>query len=201
MEEKKDFLEELNKNKIEHLPPIIETSMGQGNYFQLNKIGSSEDCPNPSRVRVLGSFDSGNIISGYRAFLLDGKPLRKSKIESIDLDMLGQNAFGQDEKPRQFWAFPIWHYQLGKIQICEMHQKAAMRQLKTWADNPKWGDLRGYALNISKSGSGVKTQYSITPIEIASFPSEHQERAKIVLTALKLEALFDNGDPFEDVPQ
>ena len=72
---------------------------------------------------------------------------------------------------------------------------------RTWGEDPKWGDLRGYDLNVSKSGTGVKTVYSMNPIEIAPFPAEHQERAKIVLSVLKLDALFSNGDPFEEVPQ
>ena len=199
---KKDFMEELSKSKVEHLPPLDESSMGKANYFQINKIGDQiQDIPNPSRIRVLGSFDSGSIIAGYRAFLMNGKPMRAKSPDSFDADMLGVNDFGQDEKPRQFWAFPIWNYHTGDVQICELHQKAVMRQLKTWGEDPKWGDLRGYDLNVSKSGTGVKTVYSMNPIEIAPFPAEHQERAKTVLAVLKLDALYSNADPFEEVPQ
>ena len=201
-QEKKDFMEELSKSKVEHLPPLDESPMGKANYFQINKIGDAiQDIPNPSRIRVLGSFDSGSIIAGYRAFLMNGKPMRAKSPENFDPDMLGQNDFGQDEKPRQFWAFPIWNYHTGDVQICELHQKKVMNQLKSWVDSPAWGDLRGYDVNVSKSGSGKNTAYSVTPIEIAPFPTEHQERAKTLLAVLKLEALFSNGDPFEEVPQ
>lgn len=84
----------------------------------------------------------------------------------------------------------IWNYQAEELQICKIHQKTILKQIKKYMDNKLYGDPTNYDLIISKSSTG-KTEYSVT----ANPPSELDSKIKEVLenTEIVLENIFIDG--------
>ena len=115
-----NFLASIQDEKVTFFPRVPESVGGGGQYLKVSKIGNG--LSNPLKLRLLGAFTDGTMIEGYRAFLPSGKPIRRKTIEEIPLNELGTNAFGQQEKPVLFWAFPVFVFDETNVQICEIHQ-------------------------------------------------------------------------------
>ncbi len=134
--------------------------------------------------RVLSS-----AIVGYEYFTKDNKPIRsKETFESIPDDMK------KDGTIKHFWAFVVYNYAAKRIQILELTQKGIMKTMQAYIKNPKWGNPREYDFIISRTGSGLDTEYatSVNPKEkLSEDISTVAENIKV-----NLEALYDGGDPF-----
>lgn len=188
-----NFLASIQDEKVTFFPRVPESVGGGGQYLKVSKIGNG--LSNPLKLRLLGAFTDGTMIEGYRAFLPSGKPIRRKTIEEIPLNELGTNAFGQQEKPVLFWAFPVFVFDETNVQICEIHQVGLMRELERLGSNSNWGDPRLYNIEIMKTGAGNKTAYQVTP-KRDSFPEEFLEVASQGANSIDLSKLFVNEDPF-----
>ena len=70
-----------------------------------------------------------------------------------------------------------------------------MQDMKALVDNPKWGDPKGYDITVTRTGEGYDTEYS-------TMPNPHSTVEQSVLDeyakkTIKLEALYEGGNPFE----
>lgn len=154
-----------------------------------NYLKITED---PQEFRILTS-----PIIGHEYFRVDGDrsvPVRqREEFDGVPSDSKDWN------KPKEFWAFPIWNHTLGKIQIAEITQQSIKKEiLKYVSDTENWGDPKKYDFRVSKSGQGKETRYTISPLPKSKFDSEADEKWAFELAkGVNLDALFDNGDPFK----
>src|SRR5437660_1568381 len=69
--------------------------------------------------RILGAFSEGTAIQGieYWRTGADGKrkPVRLHRGEPVPVIELEINQFGEPDRPKFFWAFPVWNYQEKKV--------------------------------------------------------------------------------------
>ena len=191
-----EFLNSISDEKIGFFPKV-EATQSQGAYLKVSAIGSAYS--NPLKIRILGAFIDDSMIEGWRAFNTSGMPMRKKTKDEIDLNQLGKNNFGQDEKPIKFWAFPVFVYDESNVQICEIHQVGLMRELERLGNDRNWGDPRQYDISIMKTGSGNRTAYQVTPSQ-AQFPQEHVDAVGKAIDQIDLQKLFVNEDPFLTSP-
>ena len=197
------FLNSISEEKIGFFPKV-EATQSQGAYLKVSAIGSAYS--NPLKIRILGAFIDDSMIEGWRAFNTSGMPMRKKTKDEIDLNQLGKNAFGQQEKPIKFWAFPVFIYSEGfknqdesNIQICEIHQKSLMSELERLGNDRNWGDPRHYDISIFKTGSANRTSYQATPSQ-SQFPQDQVESVGKAINQIDLQKLFVNEDPFLTSP-
>src|SRR5205085_12675627 len=100
---------------------------------------------------------------------------------------------GQGWKPKHFWAFAVWNYTEHAVQVLEVTQATILGQFSDLIANPDWGDPRGYDITVIRKGQALDTEYTVQPSPHKALHPDIQlafEEKK-----LKLEALFDGGDP------
>lgn len=163
----------------------IPKSSGQFAKFQDGK----------NRFRFLS-----DVVIGWEAWK-DRKPVRhagdvcKFKPEDADLNQNGKPNINY------FWAAVVWNYQaekadgkfIGKVQVLEITQKTVMGPLLDLENNPDWGDLRNYDIEINKKTEGDKTNYTV--IAIPPKPIADEIADAFLKTEVKLEKLFEGGYP------
>jgi len=103
------------------------------------------------------------------------------------------------KKPiKHFWAMVAWNYDAGKLQILEITQTGIQKKIKALAQDADWGDPQNYDIKVTKSGSGMETEYEVKPVP-------HKPIGDDVMiardsTVVDLEQLFTGGDPFNPEP-
>ncbi len=132
-------------------------------------------------------------IIGYEYWNMENKPVRsKTPYEEMP-DDIKPNKDGQF-KISHFWAFPVWNYQVKRVQILEVTQTSVQKAIKALVSNPKWGNPRLYDIAVTRVDEGI-TSYSVQgepPIGEPSKEIMDAYKAK----KIRLEALFEGGDPF-----
>lgn len=133
-------------------------------------------------------------ITGYKYWNTQNKPVRSKE--------------GWDEVPKDikrekdgtyhinhFWAFVVWNYEAEKIQILELTQKSIMRVIESYVKNPKWGSPKEYDFIVTRTGSGLETDYATTvnPKD----PLDVKIAEQYAVKKISLEKLFSGEDPFQ----
>jgi len=122
-------------------------------------------------------------------------PVRKEMGVKISLSELEIDPkSGKLESPKHFWAMPVYNYQEKQIQILEITQLTLIKALTAYINNPKWGNPIEYDISITKSGSGIATEYQIDHDPKEAIDPEILKEFKE--TPINLNALFDGKDPF-----
>ena len=116
-------------------------------------------------------------------------PKRVHIDEKIDIGTLED-----PESVKKFWAFPVWNYKLEKVQILEITQKGIQNTIKGLARSKDWGSPTGYDLTVIREGEGFETTYEVIPSPPKELDKEIEKQFKSMY--LKVEKLFDGGDPF-----
>lgn len=98
---------------------------------------------------------------------------------------------------RPFWAMYVWDYARNAPFVLEITQNSLIKQLTALGSDEDWGDFRNYDIKLMKKGSGKETQYSITPVPKKALPENYMETIK--KNPVRLEALYEGGDPWADV--
>jgi hypothetical protein len=106
-----------------------------------------------------------------------------------------------DNKPtapdvRHFWAVPVLDYQSNGVSVLEISQKTIQEGIRDFAKDADWGNPRDYDITITRKGAGLDTEYSLRPSPKVALTDEQLEFVKA--TPVCLEALFENGNPFEE---
>lgn len=102
------------------------------------------------------------------------------------------------EKPiKAFWAFHVWDYAREGLFVLEISQSSLLKALTSIAEDKDWGDFTKYDIKINKSGSGKDTRYTLTPLPHK--PLNDSIVAAIARSPVRLEALYDGGDPWTDL--
>ncbi len=158
------------------LPEGYTTPVSSGGFMKL------QDGDN--QFRVLSS-----AITGYEYWTNDKKPVRsKVKFENTP-------DIKPDSKVKHFWAFVVWNYATKAVEILELTQSTIMQAIENLTHDEDFGSPKGYDIKVTRSGQGIETEYSTiakppkeTPAEILAAYAEKK---------INLEALYDNGNPFE----
>lgn len=99
-----------------------------------------------------------------------------------------------EDKNKLFWAFIVFNYEQGAVQILEITQAQIRKQLESLVNDKDWGNPKEYDISIKRSGTGMDTSYSVLPKSHSKLTKEIQEA--VDGAEINLEALFDGGDPF-----
>lgn len=151
-----------------------------GNYAKL------EDGAN--RFRFLSP-----AIVGWLYWTTENKPARlRERPEELPQDIRYEN--GKPDKVKHFWAFAVWNYKEGKVQILELTQASIQGPIEDLVVNAEWGDPTGYDITITKKGQKLDTEYTVQPSPHKAVPDDAAAAYKA--TPVNLDALFSGGDPF-----
>ncbi|MFA6314946.1 MAG: hypothetical protein WC648_01070 [Candidatus Paceibacterota bacterium] len=128
-------------------------------------------------------------ITGSEYFKADNKPVRsKEPFDTIPDDIKKGGAV------KTFWAFLVWNYEAKRIQILELTQKGIMKTIQSYTKNPKWGNPKEYDFIVTRTGSGMDTEYAITVNP--KFPLDEVVTAQYEKMSVDLNALYEGLDPF-----
>lgn len=132
-------------------------------------------------------------IVGYEYWNNAGKPIRSKTPFKTTPDIKIKD--GKPEQVRHFWAFVVWNYQTSAIEILEITQSSIKDGIQNLVSDKDWGNPRAYDIKINKTGSGLSTEYSVSP-------KPHKEVESEILQAfsdkkINLNKLYDGGNPFE----
>ena|SRR3990167_3141328 len=133
-----------------------------------------------------------DVVFGWEGWK-DKKPFRhegevcKIKPEQVDVNQNGKPAINY------FWAMVVWNYSEKKVQVLEITQKTIQSPLYDLEQNPDWGDIKGYDIEINRKKEGDKTSYTVLGIPPKPLAKEIQEMYE--KTDVKLEKLFEGEYP------
>jgi hypothetical protein len=158
----------------EFLPKGYTAPKNTGNYYKLEK--------GTNRFRILSP-----AIVGHQYWTTENKPVRSRKpFNAIPVDARIDDG---KVKPKHFWAFLVWNYEESKVQVMEITQTTIMSAIEALVSDASWGSPKGYDIAITATGDGLDREYSV-------LPKPHSEAPKADISNIRLDALFDGGDPF-----
>lgn len=156
------------------------TQPEQDNGYMKLKLGAN-------KFRILSP-----AIVGFIYWNKDKKPVRsKQPFEYVPEDIRVEN--GKADKVKHFWAFVVWNYDAGAIQILELTQATIQGQLKIKIDNRE-GNATGNDFIVTRTGEGLDTEYDVDVTEASPIKAEIEIAYKA--KNINLEALFTGEDPF-----
>lgn len=149
-------------------------SSGSASYMKLEK---------ESKFRCIS-----NPISGWLEWV-DKKPIRTPLAD-------GEPEASDDENPpKKFIAMVVIDRKDDLVKILELTQQSVIKAIRALTNNPDWGKPFSYDINISKTGEGMKTKYTVQ-----ASPKKPLSKAEIAEAQEKkcnLEALFAGDDPWK----
>lgn len=86
----------------------------------------------------------------------DGKPTRIK----FDRDNKPAKGAGQKDSVKHAWGLVVWNYQTEAIEVLELDKQAIIAALYKHAADNDWGHPKYYDIVISKTGSGMDTDYT-----------------------------------------
>ena len=164
--------------------PIPEPTVSTG-YLKINENEKH-------RIRIMGtSKDPATFVQGWEAWETytneEGNPSQRPVRRPYELGKpcpQSLKEIDRDGKPKLFWYFTVWHADQEKPMVYEVTQSTIKDAIMAHKNNPAWGDPSNYVLEISRTGKGMDTTYSV----IAEPPSEPPP--KDIVNAMK-EAMID----------
>jgi len=162
----------------------------------MNNFFPTEDYKMPTASNYMKFIEGENpfrvlssAVIGYQYFTEDNKPVRQREA----FDVVPSNI-KKDGRINHFWAFAVFNINENKIQILEITQKTIMATMESYVKNPKWGNPREYDFIVTRKGSGMDTEYtvSVNPKE----PISQSIVDKCKSMNLNLETLYSGSDPF-----
>lgn len=105
------------------------------------------------------------------------------------------------QAPKEFWAFVIYNHTEKRIQIMELTQRTLMKTIVDLSKSKDWWDPKMYDFEVSRTWKGTDTKYTLTPLPKSRFENDSEwNNALKEAEEVKLEELFDGGDPFNPNP-
>lgn len=165
-----------NQNAMtDFLPQDYEQPKTGGNYM---KFENGEN-----RFRILSK-----PIIGWLDWK-DKKPYR------FRMNEKPEKPFDPAKAVRHFWAMIVWNYKSGRIEVLEITQAGIQAAITNLFKDADWGAPYGYDIKVSRTGSGLETEYAINPVPHKATAQEIQDA--FMSTAVDLERLFDGENPFD----
>ena len=118
------------------------------------------------------------------------EPFTKEEVLSFDTPKYG-------DKVKEWIACVVYNYNTKQVELWQIKQKSIISQLQsltTDSDFPELFDLKEYDIKIIRE-DGDKVEYTVKNFQ----PKELSEeiRNEVESTKVRLDALYDNGNPFE----
>ena len=96
-------------------------------------------------------------------------------------------------------ALPVYNFEAAQVQILQVSQKSIIRELDAVSQLPDYEDILAIDFQLGKEGSGLSTEYKLTPLprkkgadkEIAAAWEEARS------AGFDLSRLLEGGDPFK----
>lgn len=157
-------------------------------------LPANEKAPEGNYMKLLEGENTFRVLSsaivGYEYWNTESKPVRsKTAFQSTPADIKVDG--GKPTPIKYFWAFVVYNYRAEKRQVLELTQTSIQNAIRSLVENKKWGDPKNYDISITRSGSGLDTEYTVMPNPHAEFPAD-----LVGTAAINLEALFTGEDPF-----
>ena len=95
---------------------------------------------------------------------------------------------------KHFWAFLVWNYSEGAVQILEVTQSTIQKTIGDLSKDEDWGAPFEYDLKVIRKGEGKETEYSITPSPKKVLSDEIKKAA--LDKPCNLDALYSGTDPW-----
>ncbi len=128
-------------------------------------------------------------IVGYEYFTNENKPVRSKEVfDTAPSDMK------KDGKIKHFWCFVVYNETSKRIQILELTQSSIMKTMQAYIKNPKWGNPREYDFIVTKTGSGLDTEYAVSVNPKSPLDESIIKRFQDM--KIDLELLYIGEDPF-----
>lgn len=173
-----------NKN---FLPEGYEAPKAQSGYMSLEQGNN--------KFLILDS-----AIIGYEYWNTENKPVRMKEEPKDKPKDLRKNDKGEDSKIKHFWAFPVWNFEDGRVQVLEITQSTIQREITNLVNNDDWGTpIMTYAITIHREGEKLTTNYTVTPSPAKEIPEEIVKTWEEVKgRGFDLSRLYAGGNPFSD---
>lgn len=164
----------------------ISKESGNGRYVNPSKLEEGKE----HRFRFFGTG-----ITGFETWTTDNKPVRfREKPEASDLP---ENVRLDNGSPtiKRFISGLVYDYQAEQFKILNITQKTLMNDLFKYIKDSDYGDPVNYDVKLTRKGSGMNTEY-----DLVAAPPKDPAKSIVALYEeeyCNLDALFDNGDPFD----
>ena len=177
------------KNNNPFLPEGEKIPASGGKY---TRFESGEN-----KFRILAS-----AITGWELWV-EKKPLRRKTVEeftnlelsSADIDPFDPN--GKRKTPRYFWAFPVYNYTTGVVEILEVSQATIMRGIESFLNDEDYGaEPWKYDFVVVKDAESKPVQYSVRAKPPKELDPEIKKQTDEEIAKIDLTELYRSGDPF-----
>ena len=183
---KKDLKENINNKgtcmtESKLLPKDYHLSFTSKNYLHLSKLQEGS-----VRIRFMKKLIGGWVV------WKDNKPHRFPLAEKLQATEIAEE--GTDIKA--FWCGYVWDYDQKDLFVLDITQTTIISEIRDLAQDPEWGDDLDYDIVIKKTGSGLKTKYSVNPRPKKPITNEMIEALEE--KPVHLPALYEGKDPWEE---
>lgn len=114
-------------------------------------------------------------------------------------DAKPKTSFDPAQPMKAFWTLHVWDYARSDLYVLEVTQASIIKSLRMYGSDPDWGDFTTYDVKIRKEGSGKDTNYFVTPMPHKPLSQEITDM--LIHKPVRLEALYDSGDPWDDLEE
>lgn len=142
-----------------------------------------------TRFRIL----SKKAVTGYVYWNNQNKPVRVKEQPKTDRpEGIRFDDKGKPEKIKHFWVVVVYDYGSESVAILEITQATIQRAIHALFQDSDWGHPNGYDIKVTRSGSGIDTDYQVSPVPHKAFDYSYAAGWE----EIDLESLFQQSDPF-----
>jgi len=172
--------------------PESAVPQGGGKFFNMKDLDSCEGKTEDLRVLL-------PLITGVEVWDSKNKPHRFASMEDFAASGVQVREEPGRKSIKSFWATAVWRVSTKEIAVWAFTQKTVRDALSQLAESKKWGALDGYDISITKSGSGMDTEYSVMPCGKEPLAPEAQAAwDELKERWVGPDALFHGADPWAD---
>lgn len=162
----------------------LSKELQSGRYLNLSKIQGEK------KVRFFGEG-----IMGWEAWTEDNKPLRW-ELKPSELPTNLKKSDDGSVSIKRFIAAIVWDYDDETFKIINLNKSSVLKDFLAYYKTPEYGDPQGYDLKISKTGSGMDTEYTTLALPPKPVSKSLADSFVEECSSWNLAAMFDGDDPF-----
>jgi hypothetical protein len=168
---------------LETLEEAAKESSSAGRFINPSKTEGER------RMRFIGAG-----ITGWLGWNTDNKPER---FEQKPSELPANIKVDPGAAPlKRFFANLVYDFETDEFKIFEWTQKTITEQVHKFMKDEDYGDPTLYDIKLSRTGEGLKTEYSVVAAPPKPVTKAVQDRYDNFYC--NLDALYDGGDPFSD---
>lgn len=163
----------------------VESAVSSGGAYLKLKEGDK------FRLRILGP---SPFLAGFEWWTQANRPCHSLEHPGRPAD-IRTDRDGKPDRVRAFWAMIVWNFDEERVQIWSITQATIRdRLLELFEDQEDWGAPTEYDITVSRTGSGLDTEYSVVPGKPRDIPADAIQGWR----AINVEALLGDENPFAD---